>query len=326
MDELQPAPRGAAQVSLGTSGDLDEAWVAADRRPTLVALDDPDRSRGQQRSELFVAGPATMLGCSTLGHISGVDHDSAHHPVVTAVHGDRFQPAPRAIGVAVPIHDRHRRLPQHHRGRERARHGLHIVGMHVIRSALTKQHVRFESQYPSVGRTRISEATLVIEDCHQVIRPFDQRRQTARSNLGPEFNLRCRHSHTSTPTPIFGIKAFPVNPNPMGRGQCPDNVRSQKGPRQGEHAGSTGERSEDHDRGSDITDLASHARGELLRPLLCKRDAICAQLLSAGRPTCEFGWCSRLTGSLCKPVRVARAEVLLLLTRSVLPRANREIT
>ena len=38
--------------------------------------------------------------------------------------------------------------------------------------------------------------------------------------------------------------------------------------------------------------------------------------------TCEFGWCSRLTGSLCKPVRVARAEVLLLPTRSVLPLAN----
>jgi len=31
--------------------------------------------------------------------------------------------------------------------------------------------------------------------------------------------------------------------------------------------------------------------------------------------TCEFGWCSRLTGSLCKPVRVARAEVRLLFTR-----------
>jgi hypothetical protein len=42
--------------------------------------------------------------------------------------------------------------------------------------------------------------------------------------------------------------------------------------------------------------------------------------------TCEFGWCSRLTGSLCEPVRVARPEVLLLFTRSVLPRANREIT
>jgi hypothetical protein len=55
-----------------------------------------------------------------------------------------------------------------------------------------------------------------------------------------------------------------------------------------------------------------------------------ADPVGAGNPvtslTCEFGWCSRLTGSLCKPVRVARAEVLLLLTRSVWPRANREIT
>jgi hypothetical protein len=42
--------------------------------------------------------------------------------------------------------------------------------------------------------------------------------------------------------------------------------------------------------------------------------------------TCDFGWCSRLTGCLCKPVGAARAVTLLLLTRSVLPRANREIT
>ena len=146
-----------------------------EREDTLrIEREKNDGRTGDHRAQPLLAGPEHLLVQDALGDVTRVDDHAVRIRLIEPRLTDRFEHAPRAVGVLEPECRGLRRPGLLNRVRQRFHDGRQIVGMHELEGVASQELVGAIAQQPLHRRAHVTNDAVIAQNCDDVGGVFGQ--------------------------------------------------------------------------------------------------------------------------------------------------------
>ncbi len=165
VDQVEDARR--QQVRLAAPHDLHQRAVHAEHVPVDRGERHADRRVFERAAEPLLRLAQVGLGAPAVGEVTGADDDALDARVVEQVGADRFDEAPRSVGVG-EAHFEAVDVTAVARGVEARGGARPVVGVHEVEHGGADERLRLEAER-SLGRgAHVGDEPVAVDDRHDV--------------------------------------------------------------------------------------------------------------------------------------------------------------